>query len=55
MKAAELVFQVNEVERSSKIRRVLSHAVRACDMLLNMRVTAKQIRYNEENEECSCK
>ena len=31
------------------IRRVLSHAVRACDMLLNMRVTAKQRQHNRND------
>lgn len=29
-----------------RIRRVLSHAVRACDIPLNMQATAKQRRYN---------
>ena len=46
VKAAKLVFQVNEVERSSKIRRVLSHASPGVYILWNMRATAKQTQDN---------
>ena len=46
VKAEKLVFQVNEVERSSKIRRVLSHASPGVYILWNMRATAKQTQDN---------
>mgnify|MGYP006988159468 CR=1 FL=1 len=41
-----LLEQVNEVERSSKIRRVLSHASPGVYILWNMRATAKQTQDN---------